>query len=367
VDRLGSKPLEWFHYDQTRGWVFRQDGGLDGLAIDPRKFLITVRGGSLRQPYGEPLLSRLWFPVTWRLEGWSHWLHYLEAFGMPMVLGQVVDYQGFVDAMAAQGVRTAVGWQAHPDDRVTTIHASGAGEFERLERALTTRIQRLILGQTLTSDVGDSGSYAAAKVHNDVRDDKRLADLRMVSGTVQQLADALCELNGWGAAPRVVFADDTGLEVQRAERDKTLQDALAASGLRLTLNYYTDRYDLGDEDLEPAPDASRPPDSEPPGDDRGDAGMAAVPPHQFRPAQRFTPVQQAIEDEVERLAPDLEWPVSVEAIRAAIRGARDQADLEERLAAVLGAADDPRLADLLARAQFAAMVLGYVAAEERRT
>jgi phage gp29-like protein len=51
-----------------------------------------------------------------------------------------------------------------------------------------------------TSDVGSSGSYAAAKVHDQVRQDKKHADMRLIQQTVQQLLDTLCDLNGLPSA-----------------------------------------------------------------------------------------------------------------------------------------------------------------------
>jgi hypothetical protein len=92
-----------------------------------------------------------------------------------------------------------------------------------------------VLGQTLTSSIGKGGgSFAAAKVHNEVREDKRRADVRMISGTGQRLVDALWELNGFpGEPPEFCMQDDVGLEQERADRDAVLVDL----GVRFTPEY----------------------------------------------------------------------------------------------------------------------------------
>jgi len=253
IDRLMLKPIEWFAPQRDGTLKYFPDdgsGGTDGLDCDPLKFLLSRCNASYRNPYGEALLSRLWFPVTWRREGWQMWLSFLETFGEPIILGQVRNYQDFVEAMVAQGVRSTVAWESvDGEDKVQPITASTPGEFDRLEAAILRRIQKLILGQTLTSDVGSNGSYAVAAIHNEVRNDKRRADMRMVQRTGQQLVNNLAILNGV-EPPKFVMADDSGLEMSRAQRDSILLPVLAGSGLQFTRGYFTDRFDISEEDLE---------------------------------------------------------------------------------------------------------------------
>lgn len=253
LNRLSLKPMQWFAPQKDGSLVFFPDdgsGGMEGIPCDPIKFLLTTCNARYENPYGEALLSRLWFPVTWRREGWGMWLQFLETFGEPIILGAVQNYQEFVDAMTAQGVRSTVAWQSVTgDDKIETITASTPGEFERLENAILKRVQKLILGQTLTSDVGSNGSYAVAAIHNEVRNDKRRADLRMVQAAGQKLVDNLAAINGM-EAPRFVMADDAGLEMSRAQRDAVLINVLKSSGLSLSKQYFLARYDYIANDLQ---------------------------------------------------------------------------------------------------------------------
>jgi len=254
IDRISLKPMQWFSPMQDGTLRYFPDdgsGGTEGLECDPLKFLLTVSNGSYRNPYGEALLSRLWFPVTWRREAWSMWLSFLETFGEPIILGAVRDYKTFVEAMQAQGVRSTVAWESTGgDDKIETITASTPGEFDRLEQAILRRVQKLILGQTLTSDVGSNGSYAVAAIHNEVRNDKRRADMRKVMATGQQLVNNLCAINGIKDIPKFVMSDDSGLETSRAQRDAILAPVLKISGLQLTKDYYLRNFDYTDKDIE---------------------------------------------------------------------------------------------------------------------
>jgi hypothetical protein len=253
IDRLSLKPMEWFSPQRDGSLKYFPDdgsGGTEGLDCDPLKFLLSRCNASYRNPYGEALLSRLWFPVTWRREGWTMWLNFLETFGEPIILGQVRNYKDFVEAMVAQGVRSTVAWESVDGaDKVQPITASTPGEFDRLEAAILRRIQKLILGQTLTSDVGSNGSYAVAAIHNEVRNDKRRADMRMVQRTGQQLVNNLAIVNGL-EPPKFIMADDSGLEMSRAQRDSVLMPVLAASGFKLSRNYFETKFDYDNDDIE---------------------------------------------------------------------------------------------------------------------
>jgi phage gp29-like protein len=367
IARVDERNIEWFRLHPQLGWRYFPDdgsGGVDGLECDPRKFFITISHPTTRNPYGESLLSRLWFPVTWRREGWQMWLKFLETFGQPIVIGRVFDYATFVAAMKAQGVRSVIGWQGRADDAVTTISASGPGEFERLENALVRRIEKLILGQTLTSDVGDSGSYAAAKVHNEVRHDKTHADLRLVMATAQQIVNVMAGLNGQ-VPPKFIMADATGLEAERAARDAALVPVMAASGLRLTANYFQDRYDYREEDLMAAPilEAPEEPEAEAP-EVVAEARATLLP----LAAPKFTKTQQEIEDLGEAaLAAAPAQPIDPDRVRDAIVGAKDADDLRERLLMVWEDGPEKAFADTLEKAQFAARIIGYVSAAEGRS
>ncbi|MER2622417.1 MAG: hypothetical protein ABTS22_00570, partial [Accumulibacter sp.] len=88
-------------------------------------------------------------------------------------------------------------------------------------------------------------------IHNEVRNDKRRADIRMTSHSGQALVDMLCAVNRW-PAPKFLQADDSGLELARAQRDNLLSGVLLNSGFKLSEGYFLDRYDLRANDLIPA-------------------------------------------------------------------------------------------------------------------
>lgn len=366
IASFSEKPFEWFEPRSDGSLVYHpEDGsaGAAGILCDPRKFMLTVRNPTYRSPMGEGLLPRLYWPVFIRREGWRSWLKYLERFGTPILVGKTVAPDDFVKAMKAAGIERSFG--VRPDEEIEAMFSTGPGEFQRVEDAVIKRIQRLILGQTLTSDVGDVGSYAAAKVHNEVRIDKRNADLRLVSASVQRIVNSLCGLNGI-EPPRFELVDNTGLESERATRDATLLPVLKESRLNLSRDYFLDRYDLDEGDLEDAPEPEPVPafgDGDPQGEDpdepEPDQNMSQREPVTLAPTSGFGAEQEAIERLADATLAAAASPIPADAIKAAILAARSPEDLTERLAKVYDQADPEAFRTILERALFAADLMGY--------
>lgn len=375
IDRAVGKPFEWFEPKNDGSLLYRPASG-SPVTVDTRfKFLLTRRASTYRQPYGEAMMSRLYTPWFYRREGWRMWARYLERFGAPILAGKIEPPQAdgplseedeaamdeALDRALAElsqaldeAVRSAT--VATTAD-ISAIGPGNAGEaFQAFASRVDARIQKLVLGQTLTTDVGKSGSYAAANVHDRVRHDKRDADLRLVGATVQRLANAISDLNGW---PRVAFdwTLPAELQVERAKRDATLRQA-GITGF--SDDYLLRAYDFAEGDLEPAQPstAARPLSAAARGGYRFAAGDEPS-----TPTGRYTPGQQAVEDLIGTAESRTPEPIDAERIRMAIAAANDPDDLRERLS-VLVDQGDPGFDDLVAHSQFAAAVLGYVHAEE---
>ena len=265
-----EKPFEWF--TPMRGGRLWYGGHGMGIGeVDTTvKFNLTTRNATWRNPYGESLLSRAYWPWFMRSAGWRFWSRFLERLGAPLLVGKTAgDTGAMADALlrAVQAGAVAVS----TTDEVTTVDPHSQGEaFNLFSQRVDARIQKLILGQTLTSEVGAKGSYAAAKVHNEVRMDRREADLRLVRGALQRTVNALVALNFPGQpAPDVQFDTGRDLGTDRAERDSKL----ANSGIvKFTEQYLLDRYDFNRGDIEvpeapPLPPALGAPAATPPGGD----------------------------------------------------------------------------------------------------
>lgn len=353
IKSFAEKPFEWFAPQQDGSLLYKPFDNPSGIPTEPQKYLLTVRESSYRNPYGEALLSRLYWPWFFRAQGWRFWAKWLERFGTPLLIGKTSgDAQVMAEALsrAVQDAAVAVG----ADDNVDLAEQrGGAGHFEGFDKAIVSLYNRLILGQTLTSDVGQNGagSRALGQVHNEVRLDRRNADIRLATRGIQGVVNTLWTLNGFaGLPPEFCLQDDTGLEAERAERDAKLVEA---GIVELSEDYILRVYDYEKGDIKvPEKKAAGTPPA---------AGAAPEPPPTKAAAgPRFTPEQQVVEDEVSHVLRNAASPIDPEAIRAAIREAATPEDLAMRLAVLWGDADTSGFQMLLARAMFAADVTGYV-------
>lgn len=359
-----DKPIEWFAPKADGSLLWFSPDAPQGEPGEPVKFLLTVRQFSYRNPYGEALLSRLYWPWFFRQNGWKFWAKWLERFGQPFLIGKTrgkFDEMAMQLSKAVQGAAIAI----NLEDDISQVDATGSGsQFESFDQAIVKRYQKLILGQTLTSDVGATGSYAAAAVHNDVRGDKRNADVRMVTRAMQKVVRYLWVLNNFGEetdAPEFILADDTGLELERAERDAVLVNA---GILKLTESYLLDRYDFKEGDFEmiseqgaPEPELEKPekPGLPPPVEEAKEEKMMA---------QRYTNGQEAIEELAKNAIDGMPPLIEQAVILRAIRLSKTPEELLERLSIIYADVEGVDFRKKFEDALFTAEVMGYANAND---
>jgi phage gp29-like protein len=222
--------------------LFIQSGwGLPVEVDNVIKYHATIREGTYANPRGVALYSRLYAPWFYRVNGWKFWAKFLERSGVPFMLGKSTrDTQALATAMA--GAISNSSLAIAMDDEVSIMAAnSGTAPFEAFEIAICKRYQRLVLGQTLTSDTQGVGSQALGTVHQEVKKEKRDSDVRVISHTMQGIVDAVWLLNNFpGPSPRWIMEDGKGLEPERADRDLKLSQI----GVQLAPEYFNRAYDF---------------------------------------------------------------------------------------------------------------------------
>ena len=320
------------------------------MPADPPEFFMTRRNATWRNPYGEALLSRLYWPWFFRYNGWRFWMQFVERYGDPLITGEVDNPQDFVDAAMKNGFASILA--VHTGEKVGVEAPSGGDGHQRLIAELERRIQKMVLGQTLTTSVDGKSSYAAARVHNEVRQDKRLADLRMIRRTVQQVVDWIWKINRFdGAAPRFEF--DAGVTITQ-EKTGALRD-LKETGWRATEQLLGRLFgDVKPGDFEAVDDAGR----------QGVSASMQLAAGDNEPAQ-FTPAQQVVERLGDAAMAGVASPIPADELRRVIASASSPEDLDRKLARLAGDADPVVYRAMLERALFTADVVGYVAADKR--
>ena len=247
---IGEKPMQWYEP--------KNDGRLMLLAnynnarrdqeVDQRfKHFLTRCKATYENPYGEALLSRLYWVWFFKNSGFKFWAKFVEKFGLPMMVGKTVGKTTDMrDALLQAHASSVIALGATDSVEIQAANNSGNSSqtFETFDKNLERRIQKVILGQTLTSGTDNSGSRSLGEVHLEVQNAKYKADIRMIMPTIQAIINALCDINGW-ERHRIIIGEEKSLEPEKADRDVKLKNA----GANLTPQYFQREYGLEEGDL----------------------------------------------------------------------------------------------------------------------
>lgn len=161
----------------------------EGEELPERKFVVFTNTSDNGSPYGDGLGRLLYWPVWFKKNAVKFWMVFADKFGSPTAVGKYppgtpkTEQNALLDAIDAIQQEAAV---IIPDTMVVDLleatRAGSVNTYETLCAFMNNAIAQVMLGQTLTSDIGDKGSYAAAKTHDEVRLDYVKAD-----------ADAICQ------------------------------------------------------------------------------------------------------------------------------------------------------------------------------
>jgi phage gp29-like protein len=255
VDIVG-KPPEWFLFDTENSLRFKSVTNILGEPLPPMKFLLASHEADYQNPYGFALLSRCFWPVTFKKGGWKFWVKFVEKYGGAFAIGkhprgaQEEEIEALADTLNAM-IQSAVA--VIPDDASVQITESAgktaSGDlYERLIKAGEDDISKALVGQTLTTQVGTTGSYAASNTHMQVRADIVDADKKLVCSVYNTLVRWIYELN-FGGNERPVFSlwADEDVDLPQAERDAKLAQT---QQIRFRKPYWTRTYGFKEDEID---------------------------------------------------------------------------------------------------------------------
>lgn len=255
-EKIEAKPQEWFAYDkQGRLRLLSNSNLFDGELLPDMKFLCPRYNATYVNPYGEKILSSVFWAVTFKKGGLKFWVSFVEKYGMPWAIGKIARQTAKEEAIALKEALNNMvqdGVAVVDNNCEVQLHESSSkGASAEIYRGLVEfnndEISKAILGQTLTTQVGSSGSYAASKVHLCVREDIVLSDIRLVQNTLNQLIRWIVALNGRAEdiAPEFVIYDKNAINIELAQRD----EILSRSGVSFSREYFKKTYSLSDSDF----------------------------------------------------------------------------------------------------------------------
>lgn len=255
--KLTAKPQEWFYFNSDGEFFFKDIsmGGKRPIDIESSfKFLLPRNNPDFLNPYGQAILSRCFWNVAFINGGMEFWVKFSEKYGMPYMFGKYdrsmtdKEKKDMLTALVNM-VQDAIGLIPN-DGTVDVVNTGSSGNAEIYEKLITkceNNISKSILGQTLTTDIGSTGSYAASQTHANVRADIIDSDKLLVENTINQLIKYINIINfNDKILPVFEFQKPENLSDDKAERD----NKVAALGVKFTKKYIAGTYGYEEDDFE---------------------------------------------------------------------------------------------------------------------
>lgn len=376
----------YWNWGSRSFWLQTREGQVELEPGNGQWVLYTPKG--YRRAWMHGLVRRLYVP--WMLRQWAmrDSGRYSEVYGTPTKKATFPSSASeeektrFFDDVAALGNETTIRLPRGADNvpfDLELVEATGTGfeGFERLVQSASVNIAITVLGQNLTTEV-KGGSLAASVVHDNVRADVLEGETGAWSQCVnKQMLGPWAQFNFGSkkAAPKyVINAKRPDDKKASADTLKSVGDGISAlrgAGIPVSPKMVAERFDLpvdaedlDDEMLEPR----EPPEAAPPGE-------KPLPGKGKPPAKLDNHgADPAIEGQVriDRLVKDtsargvLASASQLAKLQSAIEGARDFAELEERIITTFGQLDFDDLAKLLQQAMLLSELEGRFAASKEK-
>lgn len=252
------KPFEWFKFDHLGIMYFLANDGKE-VICPKNKFIVAKHNASYVNPYGESILARCFYPVIFKKGTMQYWAEFLQKYGSPILHGSVSDAGMGDEAKAIEDLTIALNNAINSSVVVTpegyvvnALNAAGASNSDVFKNFLhwnNSEISKAILSQTLTTEQGDTGSYAMSQTHLQVRKDVVDADKKLVEEAMNDFIVNLIDLNFPDVKDYPVFRlyEEEDIDLALADRDTKL---MATGQVKFTKEYFVRNYGFKEDEIE---------------------------------------------------------------------------------------------------------------------
>lgn len=266
---IEAKPQEWFIFTNENELRLRKrsSAGMylfeEGDPLPELKFIVNRFNATYNNPYGDKILSRCYWPITFKRAATEFWQLMVERYGMPFLIGyhpaawtdgQISEFMDQLKEMINENV------YAFPDTLKDMIELKESPQYdigqlyELLIRHHNMEISKAVLTVTLTTELSGVGSYKAAEIHKEMLSYIGLSDKKIVEDGINRMLQYWTFIN-WGTtdAPKIRLKKKEKIVDESERRDEILNKI----GVRFTRDYFIKRYGLEENDFELVTDDER--------------------------------------------------------------------------------------------------------------
>lgn len=162
-----------------------------GIEMPPAKFVVHKYKAKSGYPGRAGVLRVCAWMYLFKNYDIKDWVSFAEVYGKPIRLGKFKpgatkeDKETLYQAIVQLGTDAAgVISESTMIEFIETKTAAGATVHQALAAYCDAAMSKAVLGQTLTTEIGDKGSFAASKTHDGVRQDIKEADCKALAKTI---------------------------------------------------------------------------------------------------------------------------------------------------------------------------------------
>lgn len=341
-----------------------------GEELPSNKFVVHKYKGRSGSPARAGILRVVTWMYLFKNYTLKDWVSFAEVYGMPLRLGKYdastspEDREALIKAVSQLGTDAAgVISKSTEIEFIESVKTTSADLYDRLVEFCNREMSKAVLGQTLTTEVGKTGSFAASKTHDGVRHDLVEADSEALAETLRRDLIRPIVLFNFGYTNRLPWLKFHHELPEDLEKAANTYETLVRMGLPIAAEHVYQKFGI------PAPEPGQkiliPPGAMPP------IPIAAKHPVKLlRLANSGPPSSQELQRQNDALADqaiELSLPIFrrlAEPVQQLIQEATSLEDLQERLARVYKEMATDDLEDLIARATFAADLYGRWAVDQ---
>lgn len=235
--------------------ILRSGAGKDGMSLSGQvlpygKWVLTVNDGTTANPWGEPLAESMIIPYLIKCNAWDLWQDFAKRFANGFLHAQIEDMEQKEEASKELNKTGKSTFIVTDKNTTLTMHQASRDSsiYSLMEDKAVRGLQKLILGETQTSSTEVRGGSASASVHNEVRQEKTWADIRLVSKGLNDIIQQIAFVNGFDKSklPKVSLIYEPTFSVEQANRDVQLNGI----GVKFKKEYYVKNYGINAEDFD---------------------------------------------------------------------------------------------------------------------
>ncbi len=366
VQKIIARQPKYFSFDiHGNPRLLTITSPLMGEELPERKIQRFIYPGGDDNPYGQGLGQRLYWWDWFKRNNVKFWVLFNEKFGSPTAVGKYPNgsERGIKDKLleVLAAIQQESGIIIPEGQEVSLLEAartSSTSTYKELCDYCDSQASKCIVGQTLTTQVGATGSYAASQTHMEVKDEIIEADADLLCFYLNnELLRWICDFNIPGLKrdeyPQMWIKCEEGDDLNTLiDRDKKI-----AASIDVPARYFYETYDIPE-----------PVDGEPLA--RGESVnrlMGESVPAQFAEISlppsslSLTAAQQELDAARENI-PDAALQAQMETVLKPVLELINQGESFEKIMAQLAAAnplmDTKQLEEIMARAMFVSDVWG---------